>query len=571
MFGFCWVGLIVSTLYRRWHITFVLSFTLSFVSVSASAQSLPGPADPGRIVPSQPPEIRERPPVDLVVPDAPAILDIPDAAEGVFFNFKQLNLVGVTAFSESELADIYRPYLGREISLEIVWTIAGAITERYFNEGYFLSRAYVPAQQIDDGIVTIEVVEGRISRVELNDELAERSLLQQLIARLQGYKPVKAYDLESFMLQLNALPGVRFRGLLEPLEDAPAGFTKLVLQPIPEDGTVNLLADNFGSNFLGPYQSSAFYEGSIIPLQQTQITASASLPADELKYIALSHYVPVAPDWQIDLSASYVTSSPGETLDDSDVQSDSAQLAVGVSWQPIRLRQENLILSAELRGLNTDVDILDDQTLTRDRIRRTTARVEYDVGDSLSGYNYATLAVNRGLNILGASEAGDSNLSRAEADPDFTTVQFSYTRLQSLPGDVLAVAQVDGQFASDPLFSSEEFGYGGPSFGRAYDPSEFTGDHGVAASLELRYQGIPEWQEILLSPYAFYDIGKVWNEDKGGVDESAASAGLGLRFKHSYGITANVGLAWPLTQDIENPIYGSSRTPRLLLQLGHQF
>lgn len=519
----------------------------------------------------QAPRIPERPPIELSIPDVPASVDVPDAAKGVIFKFNRLNLVGVSAFSEAELSDIYRPYLDQEVSLEVVWTIAGAITERYLNKGYFLSRAYVPAQQIDEGVVTIEVIEGHISAVELDDELADRSLLQQLFERLQGFKPVKAYDLESFMLQLNALPGVRFRGLLEPLADAPAGFTKLSLQPIPESRNVSLLADNFGSNFLGPYQTSALYEESLIPLQQTRVTAATSLPVKELKYVAVSHQIPLIPDWQIELSGSYVTSNPGDSLEDSDIQSDSAQLGVGVTWQPIRLRQENLILSAELRGKNTDGDILGNEPLTRDRIRTASARVAYDRGDGLSGYNYATLSVNRGLSILGASDAGDSNLSRAEADPDFTTVNFSYTRLQSLPGDLLAVAQVGGQLASGPLFSSEEFGYGGPVFGRAYDPSEFTGDHGVAASLELRYQGIPEWQEVSVSPYAFYDIGKVWNEDSGGVDESAATAGLGLRFRHSYGLSANVGLAWPLTQDIENPIYGGSRSPRLLLQLGHQF
>ncbi|MBY0354143.1 MAG: BamA/TamA family outer membrane protein [Rickettsiales bacterium] len=124
---------------------------------------------------------------------------------------------------------------------------------------------------------------------------------------------------------------------------------------------------------------------------------------------------------------------------------------------------------------------------------------------------------------------------------------------------------------ADRLPASEEFGIGGPSFGRAYDLSEIMGDEGVAGSLEVRYQAIPEWRGLQTVPYIYYDLGKVWNNDTDGESFSAASAGLGVRFAHELGINAQLGLAFPLTREPERPIYGDHHSPRLLMQLGYGF
>ena len=62
------------------------------------------------------------------------------------------------------------------------------------------------------------------------------------------------------------------------------------------------------------------------------------------------------------------------------------------------------------------------------------------------------------------------------------------------------MAALSGQWASGPLYSSEEFGYGGKNFGRAYDQSELTGDHGVAASVEVDYAGWSAGRPMAFTP-----------------------------------------------------------------------
>ncbi len=209
--------------------------------------------------------------------------------------------------------------------------------------------------------------------------------------------------------------------------------------------------------------------------------------------------------------------------------------------------------------------------LTRDRIRLVNGTVDYNTYDSWNGYNDVSATLSQGVGWLGASSARLPHLSRAEADPESTTFNFSYTREQSITDGWQLKGDIAGQVASDPLFSSEEFGYGGQRFGRAYDPSEITGDNGIAASVELRYLGITPRYETYMIPFAFYDQGKVWNLDTNGADADASSAGLGAHIIHESGVEGMVGLAWPLGKKIENPIYGNSGSPRLMAQLSFKF
>jgi len=111
-----------------------------------------------------------------------------------------------------------------------------------------------------------------------------------------------------------------------------------------------------------------------------------------------------------------------------------------------------------------------------------------------------------------------------------------------------------GQYTSDSLLSSEEFGYGGMSFGRAYDSSEITGDKGMAASIELRYRLDIKIPHINFQPFIFYDIGKVWNIDPSDKNKiSGASAGGGFRLRHDQGWFFDATLALPLTLNSANP------------------
>jgi hemolysin activation/secretion protein len=201
------------------------------------------------------------------------------------------------------------------------------------------------------------------------------------------------------------------------------------------------------------------------------------------------------------------------------------------------------------------------------------ATIFYDKTDNWQGYNIARTTLSHGISGLGSNSARDSNTSREDAKPDFTKLEIAVKRLQGITPEWSLLASGAAQLSSGSLYSSEEFGYGGQEFGRAFDPSEIVGDHGVAGSLELRYNGLNNSSSFNLRPYIFYDIGTVWNEGNAQISRlSAASTGGGIYITSDMDISANLALALPLIQDIETPIYGqNNKSPRLIFSISQSF
>jgi len=539
-----------------------------------SAQSFPSSADPTRIKPLKQLEKFEKNKgkmLNIVIPKLDTKAQIPESAKAITVNLNNIQLSGHRIFNQERIQKIYQPYLNQDITLDKVWTIAEKITKFYKDQGYFLSRAYVPAQNINKNTVKISIVEGFIYDVDIDLKFMKRSLVQALVRRLKAQQPASNADLEAFMLQMNAIPGYQFTTFIEPIANTIDGAVKLSLKAQETNASGSLKLDNSGSRFLGPYHATLTLQDSFIPFQQTTLSAFSSTQIDEIKYVAFRHEIPFAADWKVHFSASHVRARPGASLRPNAIDSQSVDLGIGIDFQPIRQRQENLTFSFTLDGRNANTNVAGNNALTRDRIRVIRTSVNYDVaGLWRNQYNF-NMQLSQGLAFLGASERGSALLSRAEARPDFTTLRMDYTQEKTFLDSWLAIGKVSGQYASAPLFSVEEFGYGGQGFGRAFDPSEITGDHGVNAGLELRYQGLDISKNAYVQPFAFYDMGKVWNEDTGEKPVSASSTGFGILVGHNMGLSGSIGLAWPLTRRIENPIYGNGKNPRILLSISQGF
>ena len=553
---------------------FALAFALIGMPSLAAPFSVPGAADASRIDKR---EELQAPSSRLTSPAKPMkILSsavAPEQSKHITMTLKHVKITGMTAFTEAEVEDIYADSIDHVITMDQVWVMAGALTERYRTAGYFLSRASVPQQDVKNGTITLHVVEGYIAEVKFDDPLKENYLIRLWLERLKSYRPLKADQLESVMLQLNDLPGVGLQAVLEPIgNDRDDGAVRLVLKSKPEARvTGQVSTNNYGSRFLGPFQASTQLQAVILPMQKTTATLLTAAPTKELRYGSLKQEIPVIPGGEIELYGTHTLAAPGYTLKSQEIRSDSTLLGVGFNYKLIRQREENLTGRIAFESRDTSSDILN-TPLTRDTIRALRAGLTYETADGWNGYDSLSGTVSQGLDILGASPAGQLNLSRAQATPDFTKFEASFNRIQSLSPSWGLVTGAAMQVASGPLYSSEEFGYGGQAFGRAYDDSEITGDHGLAATAELRYTDIDPWYGVKAVPYGFYDIGIVWNEDRDqAARASGSSGGAGVKLLSDLGVSADFGIAFPLTRSIDNPLAGNGKNPRYTMQLSYGF
>ncbi|MBY0428335.1 MAG: hypothetical protein K2Q32_03860 [Alphaproteobacteria bacterium] len=366
--------------------------------VSLCAQTIPNSADISRIKPEEkiprPDHSLDKP---IVIPMQKSTTEVPAAAKSVKFTLKSLKVEGVTAFPNDDLSELYSEYIDKEITLDTIYTITAAITDHYRSAGYFLSRAYVPAQEIDKGNVTINVVEGYVGAIDGVSQFGNSSIIQDAIDDLTKQRPLSSKKMEQFLLLLNDLPGNSFGGTLSPLEGAQDGAVKLTLTVTKAEGAGSISFDNYSSRFLGPNEITATYSKSFIPFQQTTISALSDTSRSKLRYGTIDHSISLKPNLKVDFSGGVTQALPGYTLETSEIESFSKFASLSLEYQWLRQRQQNLSVKATLDGRNVTSDILG-SPLTRDYIRAFRATANYDMIDGWQGSNNANLIVSHGVN-----------------------------------------------------------------------------------------------------------------------------------------------------------------------------
>jgi hemolysin activation/secretion protein len=90
------------------------------------------------------------------------------------FVLKNVAITGAVAIPRDRLVTAYQPYLGKKVSQADLADMASAVSDVYRAAGFHLSRAIVPVQDIKDGTIRLQVIEGSIVEVALKGEGAEQ-------------------------------------------------------------------------------------------------------------------------------------------------------------------------------------------------------------------------------------------------------------------------------------------------------------------------------------------------------------------------------------------------------------
>jgi hemolysin activation/secretion protein len=550
-----------------------------FLSYDAFAQNrLVGPADPSRVGQDlKDKKLLQAPESRSVLPSSNTekVLNAPANSGKIKFVLKSLKIKGVESLDKSTVRNIYEDKIGKEVSLLEIYEIADKITQAYASEGYVFSRAIIPAQEIEKGNVTIKVVEGKIGKVSLEGDIPNRAFLDAAIASMSNEKPLRIYDLEKQVLLLNDLAGVKFKSILKP--SGKEGVVDLVLVAEKVSYENQVYFNNYGSKFIGPLQGAlklGLNHSYILPYNQTEFAYITSQDNRELKFFELEHSLPLNTlGTKLSLKVSSSEARPGFTQKKLNIIGRTNAYEASMFQSIIRSRSQNLNASFGMNSKDNKTDILSKTPFIREKIRSIKLSATYDRVDDFKGINVLNINYTQGLKTFGASKRNAPNLSRAKGLPDFKKYEGSLSRYQALPYDLSAIGLLIGQFTNNPLLSSEEFGFGGSTFGRAYDSSEILGDKGVAGMLELRYDGIPKAYNMQFQPFVFYDFGHVWNVNSDqGKHVNAASGGLGLRLDHKIGAFGIFTIAQPFDKRQSTPLHSKKGDePRYGFQIGLKF
>ncbi len=538
------------------------------LAVAALAAIVAGPALGQQVVPTvEPGQIQKRfkaplqpkSTIEPVVPEGEEAVPPAGAAE-IKFTLSGIVVEGSTVYEDADFLPLYESLLGKEISLADVYGVANAVSAKYRGDGYILSRAVVLAQRIRGGVVRLQAVEGFINEVIIEGDIAGReSLLESYGRKIAAARPVNAADLERYLLLADDLPGVDAKAVLTPSAEV-AGASDLVLFIDHKDMSFAAAFDNRGTRFVGPYQITARANfNSLMGLyEQTRFRWIGATQTEELRFFEVTHEETIGSEGtRAILSYTLTRSRPGFILQAARITSDAESATLLVTHPVIRSRSENLAVRASFQYTKQIIDILaGTQLFSDDRLRILRVGATYDFVDQLAGINLIDVEASQGLDIFNATESGTATApSRVNGKSDFFKITGDYSRLQRLAPGWTLLGALSGQYSFSQLLSPEEFGVGGAQFGRAYDPSEIAGDHGLAGKLELQYGHTLEWamlQDFQL--YAFYDLGATWKIDPLGVDpqgqDSISSMGVGVRFNINSFTSGFIEINNPLTRNV---------------------
>ena len=554
------------------------SASVLFTSYAASAQltpeSVPNSARPNEIERQN--RIRD---VQPSVGGAP-LITLPaqptkPVAGNVKFKLNGVKLEGSTVYGEAELSKIYADKIGSTITLGDLNAIADSITSYYRNHGYILSRAVVPPQKANGGIVTIRVVEGFVSAVKVQGDRADDAQIQAYAEKIRTSKPLDAAKLERYLLLMDDLPGVTARAVLTPSATTPDA-SEVVITVTRKRFEFGAAVDNRAGRYFDYGQASvtAGVNDLLNMNDQTQVRVANSIVSPRrLQFVEIRHEEPVGNEGTIIVgSASHVLTIPGYTLAPLDLKSTGDTFSLGVSHPLLRSRQSNWFINSDFVTRNIEANTFAGN-FYYDKTRVLSIGSSYDFVDSTSAINRIEAHASKGLDI----DTSDSKFhSRSNGDVSFLKFTSKASRIQPISGPWSVYGAVAGQYSNDPLYASEEFALGGSEFGSAYDSAELTGDSGVAARAEIQFNQSRAGETFLpqYQLYTFYDGGKVWNNHAlAGLENSSAtlsSAGIGTRFNLVDAVSGSLEGAIPIGHNIA--AYGQDGgEPRVYFNLQYRY
>lgn len=468
------------------------------------------------------------------------------------FELRSVEIVGATALPRSDLQAAYSSDLERTVSAGDLAAIAERVTEIYKDAGFSLSRAIVPPQDIEDGRVRIQVIEGYIDDIVISSDQQDFGV-RDLLLPLLNERPLRQETLERHLLIASGTPGIRITDTaVDEIGNLTGGF-RLSVSLDAWRMFVGAGVDNRGSAAVGPIQGyvAPAFNSVAVPGDLLDFTVS-SVPdqPQELRFARTGYGVPIGNNGaRLSANVSYGEVWPGDVRRRVENVTETLRFELKGTIVPLRTRDASVWIS--VAGSWEDVREQDNNgTVSDDHVRALSAAVDTELRDRYEGINYLTLSIRQGFTAFGASDAGDPWLSRADASGEFTVLNLLYSRYQKINDRWSFNFRAAGQFASTPLLATEEFYLGGSQFGRAYDGGSISGDNALAGSIEVRYdQSIDDQRLKGYQVYGFADHGIAWDLGNGADERYAlTSAGAGLRLFFADDLEGSLELAIPVDQ-----------------------
>lgn len=503
------------------------------LSQSVFAAQLPNAGSQLQQIPSSPMPQKQQPITSLVPSNTAAT----PQSDNVKINVQRLQVTGMHAYSEAELVKLTNFKPNSDLTLSDLRAMAASIANYYHQNGYFVAQAYLPAQDIENGIVSITVVEGQYGKVIVRNQTnLSNGLVDSQLKGINSSDVITHAPLESRLLLLSDIAGVNVSSTLAP--GATAGTSDLIVDvnPAPRvNGSID--ADNAGSRYTGEARIGATINVNNLAGHGDIASLRVLTSGKGLNYAKAAYQMQFGKA-TAGVAYSWLDYDLGKEFKRLDANGDAKVASVYGSYPLIRSRNNNLYTDIlyENKVLQDRIDAI--SLVTDKKINVLTAALRGNHLDNIGGGGFNTYALAASVGDLNiqtpAAQAIDALTARS--DGHYNKLSVSANRLQRVTNSISLFAGLNAQLASKNLDSSEKMELGGMNAIRAYPEGEAYADQGYVLTLEAR-KDLPKFVEQMpgqMQLVGFVDTGRV------NINETTWATGDNTRTLSG----AGVGINW---------------------------
>ena len=416
--------------------------------------------------------------------------------------------VNAGLFPEATLKELVKDAIGKDATLGDLQELAARIGAFYLQHD-ILARAYLPSQSLDNGEVTINVIEARLGQIIIDPSSRTRlpvDSVQGFIHREQAEGETFHLDAaEAGVANLMTVPGMTVVATIAP--GAQPGQSDMVLK-LDEGPLVSgtSLVDNDASRAVGTWRwvGAASLNDALGIGDQLAVTLSAS---EASRLGVLRGDVPVGySGLRAGIEFASLDYRTLRSFNASQPKGGAVSAAAFVShplWRGEdnsadgRLGYYHKRLFSTVQNTSGGNNVIDEEVLTLSGLARDDL-----LGGGVIQFNVMVVGGSLDLGPVSDSDAAVRGVAKTQGP--FARVNGSLSRTQPLIPDLAAVLRLSGQAAAKNLDGSEQFSLGGPDQIRAYPLGEAAGDAGWQLTGELR-QSLTEDLQLV----AFWDGGQI--------------------------------------------------------------
>ena len=451
---------------------------MAMVGLSAQtvfSATVPTPTD-GEILRSLPQAPENNRPAPELRLEAESLDDLKSGGDVVTLN--SLVLKGNTVYSDDELIDTLGDIFGVDYDLAGLRRLANRLSEFYREAGYSFAKVYLPTQDVSSGTVELIVLEGTYGQIQALGEPDLRALVEPYMSGLTPGSVIDGHQLESVVLTLGDIPGIRVAPVLKPGRQVGQGDLDVQVQRDEQPhGYVSL--DNQGSRFSGENRVSAGFTTPTWFGLGHEFDLNVTRSNEGLKVSGVGYGLPVGDrGGRFSLDYSYVSYALTNSDNLEGIEGWSKIYRGDFVHPLVRSQAGNLWLEygAQLRKAYA---INGTQISGDGNFRTFPLRLRFDSSDAFGGGGSW-----RGSLVY---TKGDIDDYQNDIDESWDKLALDLTRIQSLSSNVSMTWRLAGQGGKKPINdSSEQMSLGGQQGVRAYPSGEGSFTRVYVTQLEMR-------------------------------------------------------------------------------------